>query len=152
MRLASCAAGDGWVYRIVRFLLSAGVAQAVERVLAIAFGNKLCWFESHYRHISLCSLGSWTHVSSSLRKQTMLVRVLASGGGSFFRNIVAYRENSAASLYVSLDCSLNIEIVFSIWIILSEWSRFFRFSDVHFSYASPPTLFPSPGGGGQIQR
>jgi len=44
----------------------------------------------------------------------MLVRVLASGGGSFFRNIVAYRENSAASLYVSLDCSLNIEIVFSI--------------------------------------
>ena len=30
------------------------VAQAVERVLAIAFVNELCWFESHYRHISLC--------------------------------------------------------------------------------------------------
>ena len=27
------------------------VAQAVERVLAVAFGNKLCWFESNYRHI-----------------------------------------------------------------------------------------------------
>jgi len=31
------------------------VAQAAERVLAPAFGNKLCWFESHYRHISLCA-------------------------------------------------------------------------------------------------
>jgi len=30
---------------------------------------------SHYRHISLCSPGSWTHASSSLRKQTMLVWV-----------------------------------------------------------------------------
>ena len=27
------------------------VAQAVECVLAVAFGNKLCWFESHYRHV-----------------------------------------------------------------------------------------------------
>jgi len=26
------------------------VAQADERALAVAFGNKLCWFESHYRH------------------------------------------------------------------------------------------------------
>ena len=34
------------------------VAQADEHVLAVAFGNKLCWFESHYRHISLCSPGS----------------------------------------------------------------------------------------------
>ena len=34
------------------------VAQAVERVLAVAFGNKLTWFESHYRRISLCSPGS----------------------------------------------------------------------------------------------
>jgi len=34
------------------------VAQAVQRVLAVAFGNKLCWFESHDRHISLCSPGS----------------------------------------------------------------------------------------------
>jgi len=34
------------------------VAQAVERVLAVAFGKKLCWFDSHYRHISLCSPGS----------------------------------------------------------------------------------------------
>ena len=33
-------------------------AQTVERVLAVAFGNKLCSFESHYRHVSLCSPGS----------------------------------------------------------------------------------------------
>ena len=33
-------------------------AQTVERVLAVAFGNKLCWFESQYRHISLCGPGS----------------------------------------------------------------------------------------------
>jgi len=51
------------------------VAQAVERVLATAFENKLCWFESHYRHISLCSPGSLTRASSSLRKQSMLVRI-----------------------------------------------------------------------------
>jgi len=58
------------------FLLSAGVvAQAVQRVLAVDFENKLCWFEDHYRHISLCSPGSWTRASNSLRKQTMLVRV-----------------------------------------------------------------------------
>jgi len=30
---------------------------------------------SHYWHISLCSPGSWMCASSSLRKQTMLVRV-----------------------------------------------------------------------------
>ena len=51
------------------------VARAVEQVLAVAFGNKLCWFESHYRHISLCSPGSWTCASSSLQKQTLLVWV-----------------------------------------------------------------------------
>jgi len=34
------------------------VAQAVERVLEAAFGNKLFWFEPHYRHISLCKPGS----------------------------------------------------------------------------------------------
>ena len=61
--------------RLDRSVLSAGVAQAVERVLAVAFRNKLIWFESHYRHISLCSPGSWTRTSSSLRKQTVLVRV-----------------------------------------------------------------------------
>jgi len=44
-------------------------------VLAVAFGNKLCWFESHYRHTSLCSPGRWTRASSSLQKWTMLVRV-----------------------------------------------------------------------------
>ena len=27
------------------------IAQADERTLAVAFINKLCWFESHYRHI-----------------------------------------------------------------------------------------------------
>jgi len=31
------------------------VTHAVERVLGVAFGNKLRWFESHYQHISLCS-------------------------------------------------------------------------------------------------
>ena len=54
------------------FLLSAGIAQAVQRVLAVAFGiflyvaqtvervravafgKKLRWFESDDRHISLC--------------------------------------------------------------------------------------------------
>jgi len=36
------------------------VAQAVEGVLAVAFGNKLFWFKSHYRDISLCAyLKSW---------------------------------------------------------------------------------------------
>jgi len=34
------------------------VAQALERVLAVAFGKNYVWFESHYRHISLCSPGS----------------------------------------------------------------------------------------------
>ena len=33
------------------FLLSAGVAQAVQRMPAVAFGNELRWFDSHYRHI-----------------------------------------------------------------------------------------------------
>jgi len=56
------------------FLLSAGLAQVVECGLAAAFRNKLRWFESHYWHISLCSSGSWTCSSSSLGKQTMLVR------------------------------------------------------------------------------
>jgi len=37
------------------------VAQAVEGVLAVAFGNELCWFESHYRRISLCSQGNTQH-------------------------------------------------------------------------------------------
>ena len=31
------------------------VAHAVECVLEAEFRNKLRWFESHYRHISLCS-------------------------------------------------------------------------------------------------
>jgi len=30
-------------------------------MLAVAFGNKLCSFESHYRHISLCSRGNTQH-------------------------------------------------------------------------------------------
>ena len=51
------------------------VAQAVECVLAVAFGNKLRWFESHCWHISLCSQGTGTRASSSLWKQTMLVWV-----------------------------------------------------------------------------
>jgi len=39
-------------------------AQAVEHVLAVAFGNKLCWFGSHYWHIAFCSPGSWTCAST----------------------------------------------------------------------------------------
>jgi len=31
--------------------------------------KQLCWFESHSRHISLCSPSSWTRASSSLQKQ-----------------------------------------------------------------------------------
>jgi len=61
MRLGSCAARDGWGDQTVLFLKSAGVTQAGERVLAVAFRNKLCWFESHYRHISLCSSGNTQH-------------------------------------------------------------------------------------------
>ena len=34
------------------------VAKALERVPGVAFGNKLRWFESHCRHISLCSQGT----------------------------------------------------------------------------------------------
>jgi len=34
------------------------VPQGVERGLKAAFGENLCWFKSHYRHISLCSQGS----------------------------------------------------------------------------------------------
>ena len=33
------------------FLLSAGLAQALQRVLAVDFGNKLGWSESHCRLI-----------------------------------------------------------------------------------------------------
>jgi len=51
------------------------VARPVEPVLATAFGNKLCWVESHYPHISLCSSGISTRVITSLRKQSILVRV-----------------------------------------------------------------------------
>jgi len=51
------------------------VAQVVEHMLAVAFGSELCWFKSHYRHISLCSPGSWTRANSCLQKLTMLVRV-----------------------------------------------------------------------------
>ena len=29
------------------------VAHTVERVLGVALGNKLCWFESHYQHVYL---------------------------------------------------------------------------------------------------
>ena len=72
-RDATYAAGDGWVDRTAPLLLSAAVIQAVECVVAVAFGKKLCWFESHCRHISLCGRGSWTCASSSLRKETTKV-------------------------------------------------------------------------------
>jgi hypothetical protein len=42
----SYATRDGWGDRTVPFLWSAGVTQAVERVLAVAFENKLSCFES----------------------------------------------------------------------------------------------------------
>jgi len=45
------------------------IAPAVEHVLSVAFGKNLCWFEFHYRHISLCSPGSITRAISSLRKK-----------------------------------------------------------------------------------
>ena len=91
MRLASFAAKDGWVDRTVPFLLSAGVTKAAERVLAVAFRNKQCWFESHYRHIHLCSPGSWTRAGSSLRKLTMLVGVPLSSYFSFCLSFSARR-------------------------------------------------------------
>ena len=48
---------------LVRVPLSAYfyVAQADERTLAVAFVNKLCWFESHYRHICLWSRDNTQH-------------------------------------------------------------------------------------------
>ena len=87
------------------------VAPAVEHVLAVAFGKKLCWFESHYRHISVCSPagnnvlsvalgmklcgfeshyrhislcrpGSWTHAISSLWNKN--------GGSSPINSIFLY--------------------------------------------------------------
>ena len=50
MRLASyLLLRDGGVDRTAPLLLSAALIHAVEHVLAVAFGKKLCWFESHYR-------------------------------------------------------------------------------------------------------
>jgi len=43
------------------FLQLEGITQAVERVLVVAFRNKLCGFESHCQHISLCSRGKSQH-------------------------------------------------------------------------------------------
>jgi len=40
------------------FLLPEGIAQAVQRMPAATFGNKLRWFDSHHQHISLRSPGS----------------------------------------------------------------------------------------------
>jgi hypothetical protein len=48
------------------------VVQAVERLLAVAFRNKLCWFESEYQHISLCSRGNTQHSQKTV--------ILAPGG------------------------------------------------------------------------
>jgi len=66
------ASGSLWkqtVYSSPNIRIFLYVAQAFERMLAVAFGNKLCWFESHYRRISLCSLSCWTRASSTLRKK-----------------------------------------------------------------------------------
>ena len=42
------------------------VAQASERVLAVAFGKKLRWFESHYRHIFYVAFGTHNTRQTSL--------------------------------------------------------------------------------------
>ena len=42
------------------------VAQASERVLAVAFGEKLCWFEPHYRHIFYVAFGTHDTRQTSL--------------------------------------------------------------------------------------
>jgi len=78
------------------FLMSAGVAQAVQRVLAVAFGNKLSWIESHCRHISLCSQLSWTRASSSLREKNYI-------GSSTTMGIFLYVVNS-------VECVLAVAI------------------------------------------
>ena len=57
-RVLTVAFGNNYVGSSPTIGIFLYVAQPVERVLATAFGNKLCWFESHYRHISLCSPGS----------------------------------------------------------------------------------------------
>ena len=41
------ASSKGWVDQTVLTLLSVGAVQTVKCVLAVAFGKKLCWFESH---------------------------------------------------------------------------------------------------------
>jgi len=53
-RVPAVAFGNNYVGSSPTIGIFLYVAQAVERVLATAFGNKVCWFESHYRHISLC--------------------------------------------------------------------------------------------------
>ena len=57
-RMLAVAFGNNYVGSSPTIGIFLYVAQPVERVLATAFGNKLCWFESHYRHISLGSPAS----------------------------------------------------------------------------------------------
>ena len=45
------------------------VVQAAESVIAVTIRKKLSWFESHCRHISLYSHGSWTRGTNSLREK-----------------------------------------------------------------------------------
>ena len=49
------------------------VAQVVYRVTGVSFWNRLRWFESHNRQISLFTPVSWTRVKNSLLKLTVLV-------------------------------------------------------------------------------
>ena len=74
-RVLAVAFGNNYVGSSPTLGIFLYVAQAVERVLAVAFGNELRWFESHYRRISLYNPDSWTRVSTTLRNQTMLVEV-----------------------------------------------------------------------------
>ena len=54
-RVLAVAFGNNYVGSRPTINIFLNVAQAAERVLAPVFGNKLCWFESHCRHISLCA-------------------------------------------------------------------------------------------------
>ena len=51
------------------------VAQADECVLEAAFGNKLCWFKSHYRHISLCAYlkSNWLQMVVIIKTEMLMI-------------------------------------------------------------------------------
>ena len=102
------------------FLLSAGVAQTVQRVLGVAFVNKPCWFESHYRHTSLCSPGSWTRVSTSLRKHKVSIRLYKANAHRRWRQLFVML------LRVKYDMEQNrwLKVVYlHLQVKMYEWSQ-----------------------------